>query len=367
MSLPLVAETDPIAAISKRRIRSLIKNPVKTAEAVNLIYLGDNNPGIERMQKGGSFEYYYEGKKISDEETLMRIKKLVIPPAWQNVWICPSENGHLQVTGIDTKNRKQYKYHHHWNALRNHTKFYRLYQFGTVLPALRVKIEKDLSTAGLPLEKILATVVSLMQRTNIRVGNQSYEKANGSYGITTLKDKHVKIKGTSIRFSFKGKKGVYHDIDIQSKRLAAIVKKCQDIPGKELFQYLDDNGQRRSIDSGMVNSYIKEISDGDFTAKDLRTWSGTVQALLAFKELGLADTQTQSKKNIVAALDMVSQALGNTRTVCKKYYVHPIVISLYETKTLEKYLKQLETLEADDDKSGLTREEKILMTILNSN
>lgn len=230
-----------------------------------------------------------------------------------------------------------------------------------------MKIEKDLSTAGLPLEKILATVVSLMQRTNIRVGNQSYEKANGSYGITTLKDKHVKIKGTSIRFSFKGKKGVYHDIDIQSKRLAAIVKKCQDIPGKELFQYLDDNGQRRSIDSGMVNSYIKEISDGDFTAKDLRTWSGTVQALLAFKELGLADTQTQSKKNIVAALDMVSQALGNTRTVCKKYYVHPIVISLYETKTLEKYLKQLETLEADDDKSGLTREEKILMTILNSN
>ncbi len=355
---------DPIAAIPKRKIKYLIKNPEKTAEAVNLVYLGDSTPGIVRKPCANGFEYSFNDKKVTDAETLARIKSLVIPPAWKNVWISPLENGHLQATGIDAKNRKQYRYHSNWNALRNHTKFYRLYQFGEVLPALRLKTEKDLAYPGLPEAKVLATVVSLMQRTNIRIGNCSYEKANGSYGITTLKDKHVKIKGNSIKFSFKGKKGVYHDIGIESKRLASIVKKCQDIPGKELFQYYDEEGKRRGIDSGMVNDYIKAISNGDFTAKDLRTWSGTVQTLLAFKELGLADTQTQAKKNVVAALDLVSQALGNTRTVCKKYYVHPIVISLYETNSLEKYLKHLDKLEKDDNKSDLTNEEKILMKIL---
>ena len=230
MSLPSV--DNALSGISKRRIKTLIKDPVKTAEAVNLVYMNDTKPGIVRMKTEDGFEYAYEGKKVTDDETLMRIKRLVLPPAWENVWICPLENGHLQATGIDVKNRKQYKYHSSWNALRNHTKFYRLYQFGTVIPSLRLKMEKDLSLSGLPVEKVLATVVSLMERTNIRIGNQSYEKANGSYGITTLKDKHVKIKGTSIKFSFKGKKGVYHDIDIKSKRLAGIVKKCQDIPGK---------------------------------------------------------------------------------------------------------------------------------------
>jgi len=365
MSLPLAA--DPIASISKRRIKSLLKSPVKTAEAVNLVYMSDSVPGIERVRTGDSFEYYFEGKKVKDDETLVRIKSLVLPPAWEKVWICPVENGHLQATGLDVKNRKQYKYHSSWNALRNHTKFYRLYQFGTVIPSLRLQIEKDLSLPALSVEKVLATVVSLMERTNIRVGNCSYEKANGSYGITTLKDKHVKISGTSIRFSFKGKKGVYHDIDLRSKRLASIVKKCQDIPGKELFQYYDENGEKKSIDSGMVNDYIKGLTSGDFTAKDLRTWSGTVQALMAFKELGISDTQTQAKKNVIAALDTVAQALGNTRTVCKKYYVHPIIITLYETKTLEKYLNELDSIEEDDEKSGLTREEKILMKILNAN
>ena len=357
---------DPIASISKRRIRSLLKSPVKTAEAVNLVYMSDNVPGIERKRTKDGFEYFYLGEKVTDEETLLRIKRLVLPPAWENVWISPKENGHLQATGTDTKNRKQYKYHASWNALRNHTKFYRLYQFGLVLPELRLKIEKDLSLPGLPVEKVLATVVSLMERTNIRVGNCSYEKANGSYGITTLKDRHVKVEGTSIKFSFKGKKGVYHDIDIKSKRLAAIVKKCQDIPGKELFQYIDDEGKRRDIDSGMVNDYIKSIGEGNYTAKDLRTWSGTVQALLAFKELGISETQTQTKRNVVAALDMVASALGNTRTVCKKYYVHPLILSLYETTTLEKYLKHLDNLEEDDNKTGLTKEEKVLMNILKS-
>jgi DNA topoisomerase-1 len=365
--MPTELAEDPIASIPKRRIRHLIKNPVKTAEAVNLVYLGDNSPGIERRNTDTGFEYFFEGKKVKDDETLLRIKHLVIPPAWQNVWISPLENGHLQATGIDSKGRKQYKYHTSWNALRNHTKFYRLYSFGTVLPSMRLQLEKDLSLPGLPVQKVLATVVSLMERTNIRVGNCSYEKANGSYGITTLKDKHVKINGTSIKFGFKGKKGVYHDIGIKNKKLANIVKKCQDIPGKELFQYLDESGQRRTIDSGLVNEYIKGMTGGDFTAKDLRTWSGTVQALMAFKEMGSADTATQTKRNIVAAFDKVAKELGNTRTVCKKYYVHPLVVSLYETKTLDKYLKELDQIEENDNKTDLTKVEKILMNILKSN
>ena len=209
---------DPIASIPKRRIRAILKYPVKTAEAVNLVYMSDTKPGITREKEGDTFEYYYNGKEVTDDETLLRIKRLVIPPAWQQVWICPVDNGHLQVTGVDVKGRKQYKYHAYWNAFRNHTKFYRLYQFGTVLPSLRLQMEKDLSLPGLSLRKVLATVVSVMERTNIRVGNCSYEKANGSYGMTTLKDKHVKVAGTSIKFSFKGKKGVYHDIDIKKQK-----------------------------------------------------------------------------------------------------------------------------------------------------
>lgn len=358
--------SEPIVSISKRKIRSLLKNPVKSAEAVNLVYVSDGKPGIKRVKSGSSFDYFLGEKQITDEEELLRIKRLVIPPAWENVWICPLENGHLQVTGIDIRGRKQYKYHPKWNALRNHTKFYRLHEFGLALPALRLKIEKDLSLTGLPVEKVLATVVSLMERTNIRIGNCSYEKLYGSYGITTLKDKHVKIDGSSIKFTFKGKKGVHHNISIKSKRLAKIVKNCQDIPGKELFQYIDGN-ERKTIDSGMVNEYIKSLSGGDFTAKDFRTWSGTVQALLAFKELGFSETQTETKRNIVAALDVVSNLLGNTRTVCKKYYVHPLIIALYETRTLDKYLKQLNELEEDDGQSGLTSEEKLLMNILKTN
>lgn len=358
---------DRIASIPKRKLRSIIKSPEKTAAAVDLVYVNDSSPGICRCKKENSFEYYLEEKKVKDTETLARIKSLVIPPAWEHVWICPLDNGHLQATGTDAKGRKQYRYHPDWNRLRNHTKFYRLYNFGLVLPSIRVKIEKDLALPGLPQNKVLATVVSLMERTNIRIGNNCYEKIYGSYGITTLKDKHVKVAGSNIKFSFKGKKGVYHDISIRSKRLAGIVKKCQDIPGRELFQYLGDDGDKSTIDSGMVNEYIKDISGGDFTAKDFRTWAGTVQALLAFKELGFSETQAGIKKNIVAALDVVSELLGNTRTVCKKYYVHPLIISLYESQTLEKYLKQLDELQKDDNISDLTSEEKLLMKILNLN
>jgi DNA topoisomerase I len=352
--------------LPKRKMTSILKDAAKCAEAVNLVYVSNLDPGICRVRKGKDFEYYFKDKKITDEEELLRIKKLVIPPAWEDVWICRLHNGHLQATGVDIKNRKQYRYHPSWNSLRNQTKFYRMLEFGKVLPDIRLQLEKDLSLPGLPLEKVLATVVSLMERTNIRVGNCFYEKLYGSFGLTTFKDKHVDIKGTQIRFSFKGKKGVHHDISIKNKKLSAIVQRCKDIPGKELFQFIDDNGDRRSIDSGMVNEYIKRICGAEFTAKDFRTWAGTLQALLALKELGFGDTQTESKKRIVAALETVSKLLGNTRNVCKKYYVHPVILSLYEDQTLQKYMGQLDTIEKDDNKSGLTSEEKILMKILQS-
>ena len=358
-----VQQESPVQ-LSNEQIAGIMKDAVKSAEAVHLVYVNDTEPGISRIKKGDEFEYLADKKKVKNKEAMQRIKGLVIPPAWTNVWICLSDTGHLQATGIDGKNRKQYRYHPLWNSLRNQTKFYRLHDFGKALPAIRLHLEKDIAKPGMPLEKVLATVVSLMERTNIRVGNNFYEKLYGSFGLTTLKDKHVKISGNQLQFKFKGKKGVHHDISIKSKRIARIVKECRDIPGKELFQYMDEKGEHRSIDSGMVNNYIREISGGDFTAKDFRTWSGTVHALLAFKELGFGETQAESKKNVVAALDLVSKQLGNTRTVCRKYYVHPALLALYEDKTLEDYMDQLNMIEKDDDKTGLTIEEKVLMKIL---
>ncbi len=358
---------DELPVVSKRKLKSIVNDEEKTAIAASLVYVSDKEPGIERKNNGDKFEYYYKEEKIKDDEELLRIKHLVIPPAWINVWICKKENGHLQVTGYDVKNRKQYRYHPRWNSLRNHTKFYRLLDFAKVLPAIRLQLEKDISAPGLSLKKVLALVVSLMERTNIRVGNSFYEKTYGSFGLTTLKDKHVKINGNAVSFAFVGKKGVSHNITLKNKKLAGIIKRCRDVPGKELFQFYDDEGNRHSIDSGLVNNYIKEISNADFTAKDFRTWAGTVQAFLALKSIGCCDTQTETKQRIVEALDIVSEQLGNTRTVCKKYYVHPLILSLYESKKLEKYIEELDTIEKNDNKTDLTPEEKIVLKILESN
>lgn len=358
---------EQLLKIPKRKLRSIVKDEEKTAKAANLVYVTDKEEGIERRRKGKNFEYFYKGEKVKDDEELLRIKHLVIPPAWEKVWICKKENGHLQATGYDTKNRKQYKYHPHWNALRNHTKFYRLHDFGKTLPGIRLQLEKDLSLPELTERKVLAAVVSLMERTNIRIGNSFYEKAYGSFGLTTLKDRHVTFKGNSVSFSFKGKKGVSHHIELKSKRLAKVIKKCRDVPGKELFQYYDDEGNHHSIDSGLVNNYIREISGADFTAKDFRTWAGTVHAFLALKSIGCCETKTEAKKKIVEAIDIVSDHLGNTRSVCKKYYVHPLILNLYESKQLEKYIGELDEIEKDDDKASLSPEEKIVMKILESN
>lgn len=336
----------------------------QTAKEASLQYVSNSRVGINRKRRGKKFQYLLKGKLITDEITLLRIKKLAIPPAWTNVWVCQSSTGHIQATGFDTKKRKQYRYHTQWNTYRNQTKFHKLYEFGKALPALRKCIEHDIINSNLTKEKVLATVVSLMERTFIRIGNSEYEKLYGSYGLTTLKDNHVRVNGQELKFSFKGKKGIYHSIMLKSKRLAKIVKACRDIPGKELFQYLNEDGTASTIDSGMVNNYIKEATGKDFSAKDFRTWAGSLSILSSFKAQKEALTENEIKKNIICALEEVSAKLGNTRSVCKKYYVHPEIISLYEQNGLQKYLKHLDEIEKCDDITDLTQEEKILMKLL---
>jgi DNA topoisomerase I len=350
--------------LSHKEFLKIDKDYSRAAKVADLRYVSEQLKGIQRQKKGNGFVYIYDDQPLKDEKELERIKKLAIPPAWTNVWICPDENGHIQATGFDARNRKQYRYHPLWSTLRNETKFHHLYEFGKLLPSLRLKLEEDLAKKELCEEKVIATVISLMERTYIRIGSEDYEKIYGSYGLTTLKDKHVKINGDNLEFSFKGKKGIYHNISLRNRRLARMVKACRDIPGKELFQYFDKDGNKKSIDSGMVNRYIKEASGGDFSAKDFRTWAGTLDILRAFKTIGQAGSESDCKKNILTALDEVSHKLGNTRTVCKKYYVHPGIIKLYEEQNLDKYLKELDKIEKPDDLSGLTSEERVLMKIL---
>ena len=353
-----------VIKLSHRQYLRLDKTPELAAQAANLVYVTDTAPGIARIKKGKGFAYLLGKKNVHDEEIMQRIKGLVIPPAWRQVWICPLSNGHIQATGLDARNRKQYRYHALWNILRSETKFHRLLEFGNALPQLRLQIEKDMQDKALSGQKVIATVLSLMELTYIRIGNDEYAKQNGSYGLTTMQDKHVAVNGETIRFSFTGKKGVSHDITLRNRKLARLVKECRDIPGKSLFQYYNETGERRHVDSGMVNAYIKAASGHDFTAKDFRTWAGSVHALEAFKSAGEALNEAERKRNIVHVLDEVSKKLGNTRTVCKKYYVHPGIIELYQEDNLANYLKELDAIEIPDDKTGFTKTELVLMKIL---
>lgn len=352
-----------LPALRTKRMIALASDPEKSAKAVALRYVSISESGIRRVKKGKGFAYFLDGKKLSDKESLERIRILRVPPAWREVWICREANGHIQATGLDAKGRKQYRYHASWNQLRNLTKFSRMRTFGEKLPLLRIQLEKDISRKDLDEQKVLATVISLMERTYIRIGNSGYEKANGSYGITTLKDKHVRISGSDLEFSFKGKSGVKQKISVHHRRLARIVKQCRDIPGNELFQYYDKEGNAHSIDSGRVNAYIKAATGEDFTAKDFRTWAGTLNALQAFVSLGEAATATERKQKIVAVVDQVSARLGNTRAVCRKYYIHPKLIELYEQEKLKDYLQELDQIEADDNLTGWTKEELLLLKI----
>lgn len=343
----------------QKKLEKIGNDPKVTAKAVGLRYSLKADKGYYRKRKDHGFSYVNEeGKTIKDKDTLERIKKLVIPPAWEDVWISPFDNGHLQVTGTDTKGRKQYRYHPYWNKIRNQSKFFKLRRFANALPIIRQQVEKDLNRKGLPYEKVVALVVKLIEMTNIRIGNDAYKKLYGSFGLTTLRDKHVKFDGAVVWFEFVGKKGIKHKIKLQSRKMANLVKKCKDIPGQELFQYYDDNNQRHTIGSGDINSYIKEITGEDFTAKDFRAWSGSINALCAFLDIGEFTSETDCKHKIINVLDSVAQKLGNTRTVCKKYYVHPTVIAAYEKGSIWNYKPGV----ADD--SELNSNEKALLKLL---
>lgn len=351
----------PDINISKRHFKAAVNDPAQAAKAVSLTYVSNSEPGYTRHRRGKFFYYKDGNKKISDPGTIERIRKLVIPPAWEKVWICKKENGHLQATGIDKLGRKQYRYHANWNAIRNQTKFYRLYEFGTQLPKIREQLAQMLSLNGFPKEKILAAIVSLLEQTNIRIGNALYEKLYGSFGLTTMKNRHVAVEGSKISFSFKGKKGIQHNIRLTSRKLATIVKACKEIPGKELFEYIDEKGEVHKVDSGMVNEFIRSLSGSGFSAKDFRTWSGSVYALSALHEIEPSEDDADRSRRIPAVLDAVARHLGNTRTVCKKYYVHPLIVSLYEENKLNEYLRDLEP---PKEPNGLNTHEQALMAIL---
>ena len=330
-----------------------------------LTYLADSSPGFSRKKANLNFLFLDQKlNEIVDPKHLERIKKLAIPPAWRDVWISPKPKSHLQATGIDEAGRKQYKYHSEWSKTRNETKYFRIAEFGSKLPEFRKNIAKDLRRKNMDERKVLAISLNMMQKTLIRVGNEAYKVMYGSYGLTTLRDKHVKIEGNTLTLSFKGKKGVYHEIDLTDKTLARLVKKCRDIPGQELFQYYTSEGERCSIDSGKINGYIKEVTCCDFTAKDFRTWAGTLNALKELAAAEYPETILNRKKMINAALDKVASKLGNTRTVCKKSYVFPALLDAYETGELLPYIKRLSKAKDIIGEKGLNHDEKILLSFL---
>lgn len=338
----------------QQKLEKIGSDPKVTAKSVGLRYAANSGNGFFRHGTKGNFHYLdQDGKKVREKATLARIQSLVIPPAWENVWISPYENGHLQVTGTDVKGRKQYRYHPNWNKIRNQSKFYRLRRFAQALPKIRAQADKDLNRKGLPFEKVVALVVRLIEMTNIRIGNDAYKKLYGSFGLTTLRDKHVKFEHASAHFEFVGKKGVKHKISLESKKLANLVRQCKEIPGQELFQYYDDDGQRHSIGSADVNNYLKEITQEDFTAKDFRCWAGSVTALHEFQQADKPQSQTEGKRKIVEVLDLVASKLGNTRTVCKKYYVHPTVIAAYERGTIWDYKREDKITELNPEEEAL--------------
>jgi DNA topoisomerase I len=309
---------------------TLANDSVEAAEEAGLQYVSDDRPGYTRRANDGEFDYLdTQGKQIRDEQRLFRIKRLAIPPAWTDVWICPSANGHIQATGRDARRRKQYRYHERWREIRDENKFARLADFAKALPNIRRRVAKDLKLPGLPRQKVLATVVRLLERTFIRVGNEEYARENKSFGLTTMKNRHVTVKGARLRFRFRGKSGRQHEVDVTDRRIAKIVAKCQDLPGQDLFQYVNDDGDVRDVTSQDVNDYLREITNEDFTAKDFRTWAGTLLAGLALNAQESFETKKQAKANIKAAICAVAELLGNTPAICRKCYVHPAIIEAY--------------------------------------
>ena len=336
--------------------------PEAYAREAGLRYVSDRKPGIRRQQtKAGTFAYLDgAGEAVTDPKIIDRITKLRIPPAWQQVWICARPNGHIQATGVDSRGRKQYRYHEDWHSARNATKFDKMPQLGTVLPALRERIKADVRLPGFPRDKVLATVVSLLDTTYIRVGNRYYAQTNKSYGLTTLRDKHVKIEGNRLKICFVGKKSISHEVEITDKRLVRLVKQSRDIPGFELFQYIDADGGRCPVHSEDVNRYIREVTGVDLTAKDFRTWGGSTIALQRLLEEPRPETDKEVQKKVVEAAKFVALKLGNTPAVCRKYYIHPLIVDTYADGRLAELAGRV----PQQDDTGLHYEERVFMTLL---
>src|SRR5947207_3343692 len=337
------------------------------AEGAGLRYVSDDRPGYTIKAKGDDFDWLdADGKLIRDEQRLLRIKRLAIPPAWTEVWVSPSPNGHIQATGRDARRRKQYLYHERWREVRDENKYDRIISFGKALSKIRKRVSHDLKLPGLPREKVLATVVQLLERTFIRIGNEEYARENKSFGLTTMKDRHVEVKGSKLRFRFRGKSGREHEVDVTDRRIAKIISKLQDLPGQDLFQYLDEDGKVRDISSQDVNEYLREITGEDFSAKDFRTWAGTVLTAIALNAQEKFETQKQTKSNIKTAISAVAKILGNTPAICRKCYVHPAVLETYLDQKSINGLKRTteEALEKED--VDLRSNEKAVLKFLES-
>jgi DNA topoisomerase-1 len=339
--------------------------PEEAAESAGLRYVSDDRPGITREQKRGIWVYRQPGGDvITSERTIKRIEALAIPPAWTDVWICTDPLGHLQATGRDARGRKQYRYHPRWRETRDENKFGRMTAFGEALPGIRERVETDLALKGLPRDKVLATVVRLLETTLIRVGNEQYVKENNSFGLTTLRTRHVAVNGSEIHFAFRGKSGIKHAIDLKDQRMARIVKRMRELPGYNLFQYVDDDGNRQDVTSDDVNRYLHEISGEAFTAKDFRTWAGTVLCAVALRDCEDWENETEAKRNVVAAVKEVASSLANTPAVCRKCYIHPAVIDTYLQGETLSTLWSATRKKLEHGPGGLTPDEEAVLTLL---
>ena len=347
------------------RFQSPAEECVSSAEAAGLRFVSDESRGIARQRQGKAFRYLSpSGKSLKDRAELARIRKLAIPPAWTDVWICPSPNGHIQATGRDARGRKQYRYHADWNRIRETAKYERLLTFARSLPAIRKTVQEHMSERGLGRNKVLATVVHLLEATLIRVGNREYARDNKSYGLTTLQDRHVTFAGNEVRFKFRGKTGKEWHLKVSDRRVARIVRSCQDLPGQHLFQYENDEGEVCQISSADVNDYLREIGGTEITAKDFRTWAGTVLAAMALAKFERFDSETAAKRNIRSAIQLVASRLGNTTTICRKCYVHPEIVNSYLEGTLAKTLKQKIPKALREDIARLRPEEAATLVLL---
>jgi DNA topoisomerase-1 len=345
----------------ERRTRPAVDGPAASAEAARLRYVTDARPGIRRHRVGRHFRYSTPGgRAVRDPADLRRIRSLAVPPAWTDVWISPDPRGHLQATGRDARRRKQYRYHPRWRAVRDETKYDRLLAFGQTLPRVRAAVARHLALRGLPREKVIATVVRLLDSTAIRIGNGEYTRENGSFGLTTLRNRHAAVSGATVRFQFRGKGGKLQQADVQDRRLARVIRRCQELPGQELFQYVDARGRTRTIDSADVNAYLRRVAGRDFTAKDFRTWSATV---LATEALGAQDPK-HGRRGVRRAIGVVAERLGNTPTICRKSYVHPGVIGAYGDGSLVAAMARRAARRGGNGRGGLRPEEACVLALL---